>query len=192
MTPSQIYLTDRNIVIEARPSTSRYPAVSVDVNVEKELVGYSSDDTEAYWPLDPKKQKLMFPNINVMNPTRSSNQKTIQKFKIRVHGIRCRRSCYHFKCVVSRCNKTFSKILNWNLHHRLTHKTKVKYRICGRKFATPSSHRVHQNIQAAPKFKCALCQKTFAVDYVNTQTFIISLECTSVSMAPAKRHLSGI
>ena len=35
MTPSQIYLTDKNIVIEARLSTSRYPAASVDVNVEK-------------------------------------------------------------------------------------------------------------------------------------------------------------
>ena len=54
--PSQIYLTDRNIMIDARLSTSRDPAMLVDANVEKELVRYSSDDTEAYWPLDPKKQ----------------------------------------------------------------------------------------------------------------------------------------
>ena len=30
------------------------------------------------------------------------------------------------------------------------------------------------------------------VDCINTQTFIISLGCTSVSMAPAKRHSSGL
>ena len=82
MTPSQIYLTDRNIMIDARLSTSRDPTVLVDANVEKEFVGYSSDDTEVYWPLDPRKQKLMFPNVNVMHPTRTSNQRTTQKFKI--------------------------------------------------------------------------------------------------------------
>ena len=78
---------DRNIVIDARLSTLRHPAVLGDANVEKEPVGYSLDGTEAYWPLDPKKQKLMFPNVNVMHPTRTTNQKTTQKFKIRVHGI---------------------------------------------------------------------------------------------------------
>ena len=87
MTPSQTYLTDRNIVIDARLATSRDPAVIGDANARKELVSYSLDDTEAYWPLDPKKQKLMFPNVNVMHPTRTSNQKTTQKFKIQVHGI---------------------------------------------------------------------------------------------------------
>ena len=162
MTPSQIYLTDRNIVIDARLATSRDPAVIGDANAGKELISYSSDDTEAYWPLDPKKQKLMFPNVNVMHPTRTSNQKTTQKFKIQVHGIQHRRNRYYFKYVVTRCNRTFNKILNWNLHHHLTHKTKVKCRTCGRKFATPSSHRAHQNIYAATKFKCMLCQKNFA------------------------------
>ena len=87
MTPSQIYLTDRNIVVDARLATLRYPAVIGDANVRKELVSYSSDDTEAYWPLDPKKQKLIFPNVNVMHLTRTSNQKTTQKFKIQVHRI---------------------------------------------------------------------------------------------------------
>ena len=76
MTPSQIYLTDRNIVIDARLATSRDPTVVGDANPEKELVSYSSDDTEAYWPLDPKKQKLIFPNVNVMQPAQTSNQKT--------------------------------------------------------------------------------------------------------------------
>ena len=152
MSPGQIYLTDRNIVIDARLATSRDPAVIGDANAGKELVSYSSDDTEAYWSLDPKKQKLMFPNVNVMHLARTSNQKIIQKFKIQVHRIQCRRNHYYFKCVVTRRNKTFNKILNWNLHHRLTHKTKVKCRTCGCKFATPSSHRAHQNIHAATKF----------------------------------------
>ena len=65
MTPSQIYLTNRNIVIDTRLATLRDPAVRGNANAEKELVSYSSDDTEAYWPLDPKKQILMFPNVNV-------------------------------------------------------------------------------------------------------------------------------
>ena len=162
MTHGQIYLTNRNIVIDARLATSKDSTVRGNANAEKELVSYSSDDTEAYWPLDPKKQILMFPNVIVMHPVRTSNQKTTWKFNIQVRGIRHRRNHYYVKCIVTGCNKTFNKILNWNLHHHLTHKTKVKCRTCGRKFDPPSSHRVHQNIHAAPKFKCALCQKNFA------------------------------
>ena len=112
MTPGQIYVTNRNIVIDARLATSKDPAVRGNTNAEKEIFSYSSDDTEAYWPLDPKKQILMFPNINVMHLVGTSNQKTTQKFKIQVHGIHCRRNCYYFKCVLTRCNKTFNKILN--------------------------------------------------------------------------------
>ena len=87
MTPGQTYLTNRNIVIDARLATSRDPAVRGDANAEKELVSYSTDDTEAYWLLDPKKQILIFPNINVMHPVQTSNQKTTWKFKIQVHRI---------------------------------------------------------------------------------------------------------
>ena len=83
----QIYLTNRKIVIDARLATSKDPAVRGKGNAEKELVCYSSDDTEAYWPLDPKKQILMFPNINVMHPVQSSNRKTTWKFNIKVHRI---------------------------------------------------------------------------------------------------------
>ena len=37
MTPSQIYLTDRNIMIDARLTTSRDPAVMGDANAERNL-----------------------------------------------------------------------------------------------------------------------------------------------------------
>ena len=87
MTPGQIYLTDRKIVIDAKLATSKDPAVRGNSNAEKEPVSYSSDDTEAYWPLDPKKQILMFPNINVMHPVQTSNWKTTRKLNIKVHGI---------------------------------------------------------------------------------------------------------
>ena len=193
MTPSQIYLTDRNIVIDARLATLRDHAVIGDPNAGKELVSYSSHDTEAYWPLDPKKQKLMFPNVNVMHPARTSNQKTTQKFKIQVHGIRCRRNHYYFKCFITGYNKTFSKILNWNLHH-LTHKTKVKCRTCGHKFATPVLTEHTRTYMQHPNLNACCVRKTLhsIADCINTQTFITSLGCTSVSMAPAKRHLSGL
>ena len=103
-------------------------------------------------PLDPKKQILMFPNVNVKHPTPTTNQRLTQRFNIWVHRIWCRKTWYY----LSSCNKTLDKILNWNLHHWLTHKTKINCTTCRRKFTMPSSHRVHQNIHAVHKFNCTL------------------------------------
>ena len=55
MTLGQIYLTDKKIMIDAKLATLKDPAVRGNANTEKEPVSYSSDETEAYWPLDPKK-----------------------------------------------------------------------------------------------------------------------------------------
>ena len=53
---------------------------------------------------------------------------------------------------------------DWNAHHRLVHKNRLKCGLCQRKFATPSAHRAHRNYHAPHKFNCNRCGKTFAFE----------------------------
>ena len=61
-------------------------------------------------------------------------------FSVNLHGIKRRQKYYCFKCVVSNCNKSFKCIRDWNTHHRIHHKFKLKCTTCGCKFAMPSAH----------------------------------------------------
>ena len=64
--------------------------------------------------------------------------------------------------VQTNCNRSFNKVCDWNMHHRITHKYKLKCELCRKKFASPSAHRVHRNYHAPHKYTCTLCDKTFA------------------------------
>ena len=102
-------------------------------------------------------------NISVHRATKKKceNSKVI-KFSINVHGIHrhCRK--YYFKCVVAKCNKTFNKIKDWNIHHHIFHKIKNKCELCGQRFVTPSLHWAHKNFHVPHNYTCHLCKKTFA------------------------------
>ena len=122
MNANQRFLVSRNIVVGASKVTSGDEDEKVKGSGTIEIKNYSSDDTEAYWPLDPKKQILLFPKVNVqhsMMPT--AKLALMHRFNIQVCGIQCKKLCYHFKCVVSGCVKTFDKICNWNLHSSIYH-----------------------------------------------------------------------
>ena len=121
----------------------------------------SSDETIPYWdhcednrPENPK----------IIKDTKKSGKFTKRRFGISFIGIRKCRRYYHFKCKEPRCNKTFNKVRDWNAHHRLVHKNKLKCGLCGRKFTTPSAYRAHNNYHAPHKFNCNICGKTFAFE----------------------------
>ena len=160
---NQRFLVSRNIVVGAGKVASGNEDEKIKGSGTIEIGNYSSDNTEAYWLLDPKKQILLFPKVNVQDSMMPTAKLALTcRFNIQVHGIPCRKLHYYFKCVLSGCVKTFDKICNWNLHHCLAHKTKIKCSICGKKFTMPSSHRAHKNIHAVHKFNCQMCQKSFA------------------------------
>ena len=87
---------------------------------------------------------------------------TKHRFNIDLYGIRkyCRH--YYFKCAEANCNKSFNKVHDWNMHHRIIHKYKLKCELCGKKFVSPSAHRAHRNYHVPCKYSCTLCDKTFA------------------------------
>ena len=72
----------------------------------------SSDETILYWEYSDVKK--------IENPKISKSTK--HAFEINFIGIRKRCRYYLFKCKGSRCNKTFSKVKDWNAHHCLVHK----------------------------------------------------------------------
>ena len=114
----------------------------------------SSDETIPYWD---------YSDVNrIENPKFSKSTK--RAFEINFIGIRKHHRYYLFKCKGPRCNKTFNKVKDWNAHHRLVHKNRLKCRLCGRMFTTPSAHRVHKNYHAPHKYNCNICRKTFAFE----------------------------
>ena len=144
---------------------------STDVHSDSDatLLYSSSDKTIQYWPPDDDYTRSTSVTPSKTDTTSTMKDTTGQrkivsksKFNINLHGIRkyCRR--YYFKCAVVNCNKTFSKILDWNTHHCLFHKSRLKCETCGAKFITPSAHRAHKNYHAPCKYTCSLCDKTFA------------------------------
>ena len=119
----------------------------------------SSDDTVLYTWQDPidnvKTEQKQIPPI--------SGASRKPKFNINVHGIRCRRPKYWFKCKVGQCTSTFSTIKGWNFHHQYAHKDSwLECDQCVRRFKIPSAHRAHHNAHAVRKHKCKSCDKTFA------------------------------
>ena len=126
-----------------------------------------SDETIQYWSCGSEQnadnQECDETYIPVHHVTKKKrvNSKVI-KFSINVHGIHRHHHKYYFKCVVAKCNETFNKIKDWNIHHRIFHKTKIKCELCGKRFVTLSSHRAHKNFHVPHKYTCHLCKKTFA------------------------------
>ena len=155
-------MVSQNIVVNSGKATPSIEKEEVKGRDSDDTVIYSSDDTEAYWPLDPMKQILLFPKINVQQHRTTPVLKLSSVHRFHVHRIPHRKLCYYFKCVIAGCVKTFDKIHDWNLHHHLTHKTRIKCTVCGKKFITPSSHRAHKNIHAVHKFNCQICHKSYA------------------------------
>ena len=84
---------------------------------------------------------------------------TVFKFDINMHGIRKHRHGYYFKCIIKKCSRSLNKIKDWNTHHRIIHKTKIKCADCGRHILTPSSHHAHRNSHAPHWHICLICKK---------------------------------
>ena len=108
---NQKFLVSQNIVVNSRKAAPSIEKEEVKCRAIDDTVIYSSDDTEAYWPLDPMKQILLFPKINVQYGCATSVLKPsyVHRFNICVHGIRHRKLHYYFKCVAAGCVKTFNK-----------------------------------------------------------------------------------
>ena len=47
-------------------------------------------------------------------------------FKIPVHGLKCYKHRYSYKCVVNPCNRRFATVRDWNRHHQLFHRFYLK------------------------------------------------------------------
>ena len=121
----------------------------------------SSDETISYWDHCEDNRTE---NPKIIKDTKNCGKSTRHRFDISFIGIRKCCRYYHFKCKEPRCNKTFNKVRDWNAHHRLVHKNRLKCGLCGRKFTTPSAYRVHKNYHAPHKFNCNICRKTFAFE----------------------------
>ena len=119
----------------------------------------SSDETIPYWDYSDVNR---IENPKISKNTKIGGKSTKHTFEISFIGIRKCRQYYLFKCKGPRCNKTFNKVKDWNDHHRLVHKNRLKCRLCGRMFTTPSAHRAHKNFHAPHKYNCNICGKTFA------------------------------
>ena len=135
-----------------------------DIDTIKEFS--SLDETVQYWPLDKNQQLCLFPNI-ILSDTLGKKVPSIRssvtyKVNINVHGIRKCQQHYYFKCTISKCMRSFDKINDWNSHHLIMHKTKVKCMDCTKMFHTLSAHCAHQNQHATHKHICKRCSKTFA------------------------------
>ena len=111
----------------------------------------SSDETIPYWDYSDVNR---IENPKISKNTKIGGKSTKHTFEINFISIRkcCR---YHlFKCKGPGCNKTFNKVKDWNAHHFLVHKNRLKCRLCGRMFTTPSAHRVHKNFHVPHKYNC--------------------------------------
>ena len=88
MNVNQRFLVNRNIVVDVcKVTSSKYDVRDKGSGISK-TGNCSSDDTEAYWPLDPKKQILLFPNINVEHSTMPKTKPALtHRFNIQIHGI---------------------------------------------------------------------------------------------------------
>ena len=128
-------------------------------------------ETIQYWPLDDDQVSTSRSTPDIHKKTDSTtnikdmgSQKIVTKcrFNINLHGIRKYHWCFYFKCAEANCNKSFNKVRDWNTHHRIIHKHKLKCESRGKKFVSPSAHRAHRNYHAPRKYTCTLCDKTFA------------------------------
>ena len=97
----------------------------------------SSDETIQYWSPGSKQnadnQECDETNISVHRATKKKHENSkVIKFSINVHGIHQHCHQYYFKYVVTKCNKTFNKMKDWNIHHHIFHNTKIKCELCGK------------------------------------------------------------
>ena len=51
-------------------------------------------------------------------------------FKVTVHGLKCFKHQYNYKCAVNPCNRHFSTVHDWNKHHHSFHHTYLKCPTC--------------------------------------------------------------
>ena len=168
--------------------TAAFEAPKIDSYDTDTTIAYSSsDETIPYWPLEDNQQILMLPRSTSQNKTQNENPpkkriirakpSMVSKFNINVHGIRRCWHRYYFKCIVKKCDRTFDKIKDWNTHHRIIHKNKIKCTDCGQKFATPSFHCAHKDNHAPCKFTCHSCKKNILPQQVeSTQNCAHSLK----------------
>ena len=136
------------------------------------LLYLSSDETIQYWPLDDEHNVVMPSRYTVQDTIDSSSERketgthkkllSKSQFNISLHGIRKHQHQYYFKCAEGNCHKSFSRIHDWNTHHRIFHKNKLKCANCDLRFLTPSAHRAHKNYHAPHKYTCPVCDKSFA------------------------------
>ena len=91
-------------------------------------------------------------------------EKKDRTFHLSTHSIQWRRPKYYLKCNTSGCKRTFNHIKDWNLYHRLKHKTLIKCSICNRKFTMPSAHCAHKYTYAPARHRCGQCQCAFTFD----------------------------
>ena len=82
-------------------------------------------------------------------------------FRITVHGFKCYKHRYSYKCVVNPCNRRFATVRDWNRHHQLFHRFYLKCVECRKCFATPSSRRDHMYSHRAHQYKCTICNRSF-------------------------------
>ena len=126
------------------PSTSQFTTHKPGDTKENS----SSDETVDYWPLNEKSQQTLLQGIKLHQPCATATSTTVKKkdrtFHLSTHGIQWQKPKYYFKCNTSGCTRTFNCIKDWNLYHRLKHKTLINCSICNRKFTMLSAHHAHK------------------------------------------------
>ena len=60
-------------------------------------------------------------------------------FRITVHGLKCFKHKYYYKCEVNPCSHRFSTVYDWNNYHHSFHNTYLKCTTCCKCFKTPSA-----------------------------------------------------
>ena len=125
-------------------------------NIDTEDDENSSDATIAYIEPIAHETKLC-----VKRKCKTPKSNKTFKFKMRVHGVKCRQCTYNFTCKIPKCRRKFTTTRDWNSHHRIQHGNKLKCNICGKKYPSPSSYRDHQYAHWESEFKCRQCNWNF-------------------------------
>ena len=106
-------------------------------------------------PVSPKPSSRITRAQNIREGMKSPT------FRITVHGLKCYKHQYSYKCVVNPCNRRFATVRDWNRHHQLFHRFYLKCIECRKHFATPSSRRDHMYSHRAHQYKCTICNRSF-------------------------------
>ena len=116
-------------------------------------------------------------------------------FAISIHGVKRRKSRTYLGCKVQGCKSRFSKVRDWNSHHRRIHAgIRLECDTCKKTFKTLSFFYGITNMHIRIHGLCvknatnALCLKA-SIEYIDEHTYVV--EYTNALQGPVEKNING-